>query len=81
MFWNKLFANKQGEETLAKMAKDPICGMEVSTMHAYATQLGERTYYFCGAACKAAFKKSRNKELDVRPIKTRKSHGNGGCCH
>ncbi|MCS4538761.1 MAG: hypothetical protein HYY67_07895 [Thaumarchaeota archaeon] len=56
--------------------------MAVDPEHAYYTEIGERKYYFCGAGCKAAFKRANNKDADSRPLKVRKAHrGSGGCCH
>jgi YHS domain-containing protein len=38
------------------MAKDPVCGMEVSPEAAAAsTELDGVTYYFCAEGCKEAF--------------------------
>ena len=38
------------------MTKDPVCGMQVDESRAGATsQYRDQTFYFCSAACKAAF--------------------------
>ncbi|MFQ6134605.1 MAG: YHS domain-containing protein [Nitrososphaerales archaeon] len=77
MFWKR-----HEEKSADKLAIDPICGMEVDPAHAYSTEIGGQTYYFCGAGCKAAFKKSKNKALHRRPVKIRRSpRGGGGSCH
>lgn len=40
------------------MTKDPVCGMDVNEQTAAATAGWQgKTYYFCAAACKAAFQK------------------------
>jgi YHS domain-containing protein len=39
-----------------KMAKDPVCGMEVDEKKAAAkSQYRGKTYYFCAPGCKKAF--------------------------
>jgi len=82
MLWNRLFTTKQNEKLGPELAKDPICGMDVHPAHAYTTELGGQTYYFCSPGCKAAFKKSKKEGFDIRPMKIRKSHSSGGgCCH
>ncbi len=46
--------NKEKEVT--KMAKDPVCGMEVDEKSAPAkSEYMGKTYYFCAPGCKKAF--------------------------
>jgi P-type Cu+ transporter len=51
----------------AKMATDPVCGMQVDTDVARAQQLttehGGTTYYFCGRGCLLDFKDEPEKFL------------------
>jgi YHS domain-containing protein len=43
----------------SKMAKDPVCEMEVEEKKAAATSTYQgKTYYFCAEACKRAFEKN-----------------------
>jgi YHS domain-containing protein len=47
-----------------KMAKDPVCGMQVDEKKAAATSVYHgTTYYFCAIACKITFDKSPEKYL------------------
>ena len=47
-----------------KMAKDPVCGMEVDEKEAAATSEHEgKTYYFCALGCKKAFDENPEKYL------------------
>ena len=40
------------------MAKDPVCGMNVSERSAmYMSEFLDNTYYFCSETCKTAFNK------------------------
>ena len=44
------------------MAKDPVCGMQLAEASAAAkSDYTGKTYYFCSAACKAAFDKNPEK--------------------
>jgi Cu+-exporting ATPase len=44
------------------MAKDPVCGMQVTESSAAAQSAHKgKTYYFCSAACKAVFDKNPEK--------------------
>jgi len=44
------------------MAKDPVCGMQLAEASAAAkSDYKGKTYYFCSAACKAAFDKNPEK--------------------
>jgi len=46
------------------MVKDPVCGMEVDEKKAAATSVYHgKTYFFCAAACKAAFLKAPEKHV------------------
>ncbi len=46
----------------SKMAKDPVCGMQVDEKKAAATSVHQgTTYYFCAPACKATFQKNPQK--------------------
>jgi P-type Cu+ transporter len=41
---------------IAKMAKDPICDMEVDEQTSeLKSQYGDQTYYFCSEECKEQF--------------------------
>jgi Cu+-exporting ATPase len=49
---------KQWEERRWKMAKDPICGMDVDPNKAAGTSEHEgEVFYFCSTACKETFDK------------------------
>jgi len=55
----------KSEKAREKMAKDPVCGMDVDETKAAATaEYKDRTYYFCAAACKRAFEKNPEKYLE-----------------
>ena len=43
-----------------KMAKDPICGMEVDEKNAMKTEKDGMTYYFCSQRCHDKFTKEQN---------------------
>lgn len=44
------------------MAKDPVCGMQLTEAAAPATSdYKGKTYYFCSPACKAVFDKNPEK--------------------
>lgn len=60
---------ERGKEVI-KMAKDPVCGMEVNekTAPAKSEYMG-KTYYFCAPGCKKAF--------DENPSKYIKGGGHG----
>lgn len=50
------------------MAKDPVCGMEVSPESAAATAEQEGvTYYFCSEGCRKAFVSEPERYLPGRP--------------
>jgi YHS domain-containing protein len=74
---------KKKVAVLEELVKDPICGMHVDPNNAYYTEIGGKIYHFCGAGCKAAFKKAQKEDqYNARPIKVRRSsRGGGGCCH
>ena len=56
-----------------KMAKDPVCGMEVDPAKAAATSSYEgATYYFCSRSCKEDFDREPEKYLQ-----TAHHHGHG----
>ena len=56
-----------------KMAKDPVCGMEVDEKKAVATsQHMGKTYYFCAPGCKKAF------DADPEKYAGGKAHEMGG---
>ena len=47
-----------------KMAKDPVCGMDVDTQTAAGkSEYKGQTYYFCSLGCKASFDKEPEKYL------------------
>ena len=54
---------EHGKEVL-KMAKDPVCGMEVDekTAPAKSEYMG-KTYYFCAPGCKKAFDENPDKYI------------------
>lgn len=44
------------------MAKDPVCGMQIDEKSATGTfEYEGKTYYFCSANCRDAFKKDPGK--------------------
>jgi len=64
-----------------KMAKDPVCGMEVNPEKAAATSNYQgTTYYFCAPGCKKAFDENPTKYLGSSGQVKENMHG-GGCCH
>ncbi|MBI2872547.1 MAG: YHS domain-containing protein [Chloroflexi bacterium] len=57
-FWSKTKAKE----------KDPVCGMEVDSKNAAATQEHQgKTYYFCSPSCKASFVKEPAKYVKGPP--------------
>ncbi len=47
---------KEGGKEVMKMAKDPVCGMEVDEKSAAAkSEHMGKTYYFCSPGCKKTF--------------------------
>jgi YHS domain-containing protein len=45
-----------------RMAKDPVCGMEVNEKTTkWKTAYGGKTYYFCAEGCKRTFEKDPKK--------------------
>jgi YHS domain-containing protein len=49
-----------------KMAKDPICGMDVDEKTAkYTSEHMGKTYYFCAAGCKEAFEMNPHKYMKM----------------
>jgi Cu+-exporting ATPase len=45
-----------------KLAKDPICGMQVDEKKAkFRSEHGGQTFYFCSAQCKNTFDKDPHK--------------------
>ncbi len=55
-------AMKEHGKEVIKMAKDPVCGMEVDekTAPAKSEHMG-RTYYFCAPGCKKVFDENPTK--------------------
>lgn len=52
---------------VGKMAKDPVCGMEVDEKKAPAkTEYKGKTYYFCAPGCKKAFVQNPDKYLKAQ---------------
>ncbi|KPJ48592.1 hypothetical protein AMJ40_07245 [candidate division TA06 bacterium DG_26] len=43
---------------VSTLAKDPVCGMDVSEETVLKTEHSGKTYYFCCDACKTAFEKT-----------------------
>lgn len=68
---------------VVELVKDPICGMAVDPSKAYYTEVGKgKKYYFCGAGCKATFKRAINKTLSSIPREAHKaSKKSAECCH
>jgi len=63
-------------------ATDPVCGMNVDTGKAAATEkYGGQSYYFCSAHCHSEFKTNparyAGKQADTRGAPA----GHGGHCH
>jgi YHS domain-containing protein len=46
---------------LIKVAKDPMCGMNVDEKTAPSSSYSGKTYYFCCGHCKAQFEKDPSK--------------------
>jgi len=46
------------DSNIDKIAKDPVCGMEVDTTSALNVTKYGRTYYFCSKSCKREFMES-----------------------
>ena len=44
--------------TMPKIAKDPVCGMDVDTNSALSATKYGKTYYFCSKSCKREFTES-----------------------
>jgi len=44
-----------------KLAKDPVCGMDVNTEKGLTTEYEGKSYYFCSPHCQAAFEKAAQK--------------------
>lgn len=50
------------KEVKTRMAKDPVCGMEVNEKTTkWKTAYGGKTYYFCAEGCKRTFEKDPKK--------------------
>lgn len=59
---------KMGMGEVTKMAKDPVCGMEVDERKAAAkSEYKGKTYYFCALGCKQAFDENPQKYLKEKP--------------
>ncbi len=62
-----------------KMAKDPVCGMNVDTEKAAATSTYQgTTYHFCAPGCKKAF--DENPAKYARGSKQMENGMHRGCC-
>ncbi len=49
---------------MARIEKDPVCGMEVEVEGArWTSEYRGRTYYFCGKGCKLEFEEDPEKYL------------------
>ena len=58
---------------MIKVAKDPICGMEVDPKKASAQSQHEgKTYYFCAKSCRETFEKDPKRYVEKGTSK--------GCC-
>ena len=65
-----LFGCHCGHETKegGKIAKDPVCGMEVDEKKAAAkAEHKGKTYYFCAPGCQKAFAENPEKYLKEEP--------------
>jgi YHS domain-containing protein len=52
-------------QEVARMAKDPVCGMDVDEKSAqHKADYQGQTYYFCAPGCKRAFETDPKKYLD-----------------
>ncbi len=62
---SEMHMQHSGSMSRMKMAKDPVCGMDVNTEKAAATSVYQgTTYYFCAAGCKRAFDEKPTKYVD-----------------
>ena len=62
---------------MADKVKDPVCGMEIRTGDAAATEQHEgRTFYFCSHACHETFVKDPHRY--GHPAEERGGHGEPG---
>ena len=43
------------DSNISKIAKDPVCGMDVDTTSALSVTKYGKTYYFCSKSCKREF--------------------------
>ncbi|MFP3897791.1 MAG: heavy metal translocating P-type ATPase [Dehalococcoidia bacterium] len=65
----------QEQKSSGRLAKDPVCGMQVDRKKAAATSdYGGQTYYFCALGCKKAFDQEPGKYLKEAP----RGHGSQG---
>ncbi len=64
MQFNLLSQYREKNEAI-EIVKDPVCGMEVNPAKAYHTEFGGKVYYFCGAGCKASFKRAHFNKANV----------------
>jgi YHS domain-containing protein len=54
----------QDAKVSGRMARDPVCGMDVDESKAAATsEYRGKTYYFCAVGCKKAFDRNPEKYL------------------
>jgi YHS domain-containing protein len=57
--------------TMATMAKDPVCEMQVDEQEALNAGLMSeyqgQTYYFCATGCKQAFDKDPERYTEMKP--------------
>ena len=58
----------QDAKVSSRVARDPVCGMDVEESTAAATyEYGGKTYYFCAVGCKKAFEQSPERYLNEGP--------------
>jgi len=74
------------QQTAERTAKDPVCGMSVTTAGAkYTYDYKGTTYYFCSEGCKTAFAKEPDKYLAktgaTKPMGKGMGMGMGGGMH
>jgi Cu+-exporting ATPase len=61
----KAFLRDEIKKEDFRMAKDPICGMNIEESKAAGIAVyNGKTYYFCSAGCKAKFEKEPEKHAE-----------------
>ncbi len=52
------------------MARDPVCGMEVTSPSEFKIEYNGQTYEFCSTACQSKFKEAPDKYVQITPEKS-----------